>query len=256
MKYPFLDFLGPSLIPELGADIAAGTPCHIHGILIPVSAAGAFPYKLSFIITYNLDFPVKTALLAVIAFGIQLCIQNIVINMLHNGKDRLNIILHIGHFHIADGAAGGEGLELGLEGQLGESVDLLGDVDVVGVGDIALVGDILNDAEPLLQALGEAVGGRLQRGAVEGEVDVALRLPLGAGVVHMLHDLQAEGGALLGVGVALAGHVLDALVESGVAQGDGGVTVEEQLVDGFPLLQTSQGAVLPENGGGVGQGAL
>ena len=255
MQHSVLDLLGTALVPELGADVAAGPPGYVHLILVPVVAVGALPHQLA-VVLHDLDLAVKAADLTVIALGVQLGIHDVVVNELHQTEHCGEVVLHIGDLHIADGAAGGEGLELGLEGQLGEGVDLLGDMDVVGVGDIALVGDILNDAEPLLQALGEAVGGGLQRGAVEGEVDVALRLPLGAGVVHMLHDLQAEGGALLGVGVALAGHVLDALVESGVAQGDGGVAVEEQLVDGLPLLQTGQGAVLPENGGGIGQGAL
>ena len=90
---------------------------------------------------------------------------------------------------------GGEGLELGLKGQLGEGVDLLGDVDVVAVGDVGLVGDAGDDAEALLQALGELVGGGLQRRAVEGEVDVLFGLPGGGGPVHVFHDLQGEGVA-------------------------------------------------------------
>ncbi len=41
--------------------------------------------------------------------------------------------------------------------------------------------------------------------------------PLGAGVVHVLHDGQGKGRCG-GVGVALAGHVLDALVQARIAQ--------------------------------------
>ena len=143
-------------------------------------------------------------------------------------------------------------LELRLELELGEGVDRLGDVDMVAVGDIALVGHALDDAEALLQALGKLVGRGLERCAVEGIVDVLGSLPLLALVVHLLHDGQGErrGG---GVGMALAGHVLHALIESGVAEGDGGVAVVEQTVDGFALLETGAGAVLPEDGRGVGE---
>ena len=128
-------------------------------------------------------------------------------------------------------------------------------MDVVAVGDVALIGDALDDAEAALEALGELVGGGLQRGAIEGEVNVALLPPFLAGVVHVLHHLQGEGGGG-GVGVALAGHVLHALVQPSVSQGDGGVAVVEQLVDGLALLQPGAGAVLPEDGRHVGQRAL
>ena len=55
--------------------------------------------------------------------------------------------------------------------------------------------------------------------------------------------------------MALAGHVLHALIESGVAEGDGGVAVVEQAVDGFALLESGAGTVLPEDGRGVGERA-
>ena len=54
--------------------------------------------------------------------------------------------------YIADGAAGGQVLELGLKFQRRKGINRLGDMDMVAIGDIALVGDDLNDAEALLQA--------------------------------------------------------------------------------------------------------
>ena len=127
-------------------------------------------------------------------------------------------------------------------------------MDVVAVGDIVLVGDAGDDAEPLLQAGGKLVGGGFQRGAVEGVVDVLGLLPRLAAVVHVLHHAQGKG-LCLGVGVALAGHILDALIQAGVAQADGGVAAEQQLVDLLALLEAGQGAVLPQDGGGVAEGA-
>ncbi len=128
-------------------------------------------------------------------------------------------------------------------------------MDVVGVCDITLIVDSLYDAKAALEALGEFIGGGLQGGAVEAEINVVLRLPLPAGGVHGLHDLEGEGRGG-GVRVALSGHVLHALVKPGVAQGDGGIAAIEELVNGLPLFQAGAGAILPQDGGHVGGGAL
>ena len=126
---------------------------------------------------------------------------------------------------------------------------------MVAVGDVALVRDALDDAEALLQGLGELVGGGLERRAVQRVVDVLGGLPLEALVVHALHDRERERRGLI-VGMAVAGHVLDALVEAGIAERDGGVTAVEQLVDGLTLLETGERAVLPQDGRGIRERAL
>ena len=71
----------------------------------------------------------------------------------------------------------------------------------------------------------------------------------------MVHDIECErrGGR---VGVGLAGHVLDALIKSRVAEGNCRISAVEQLVDGFALFEAGQRAVLPEDRRGVGQRAL
>ena len=56
--------------------------------------------------------------------------------------------------------------------------------------------------------------------------------------------------------MALARHVLHALVKPRVAEGDGGVAVVEELVDDLALLQPGQRPVLPEDGGHVRGRAL
>ena len=254
MQHAFLDLLSAALVPELGADIAAGAAGDIHLVLIAVAAVGAFPDQLA-VILHDGYLAIEAADLAEVALGVQLGVHDIVVDVADDLQNGLDVLLHIGNFHVADGAAGGESLELGLEGELGESIDLLGDVDVVGVGDIALVGDSGDDAEALLKALGELIGGGLQRSSVEGEVDIVGGFPLAALGVHVFHDLKGEGGGL-GIGVGLAGHVLHALIEAGVAERNGGVTAVEQLVDGFTFFEAGQCAVLPENGRGVGEGTL
>ena len=65
-------------------------------------------------------------------------------------------------------------------------------MDVIGVRDIALVRHAGDDAKALLQALGKFVGRGFQRRAVEAEVDVRLRAPLGAGRVQIAHNIQCK----------------------------------------------------------------
>ena len=162
VQHPVLDLLGPALVPVLGPDVAAGAPGHVHLALVLVAALGADPHQLA-VVLLNLDLAVKAADLAVVGLGVQFGVHDVVVDELHDFQNGVDVILHVGHFHVADGAAGGQLLEFRLEGQLSESVDLLGYVDMVGVGDIALVRDAGDQAEPLLQALGELVGGRFQR---------------------------------------------------------------------------------------------
>ena len=95
-----------------------------------------------------------------------------------------------------------------------------------------------------MQALGELIRRGLERRAIEGEVDVVLLLPLLAGVVEPVHDLESERRRAR-VGVGLAGHVLHALIEPRVAEGDRGIAAVEQLVDRLALLQARARAVLP-----------
>ena len=115
MQNPVLDFLCSSLIPELGADITAGTSCHKHTVLVTVAAVGAFPNQLAGIVGYNFDFTVISATLAVVALCIQFCIHNMVVHIFHYGKDCFNIILQVWYLHIADGATGGQLLEFCLK---------------------------------------------------------------------------------------------------------------------------------------------
>ena len=134
MQDPISDFLGSALVPILGADITAGAAGHVHFALVPVAALGAGPDQLAVGILLDFDFSVIAADLAVVRLGVQLGVHDVVVNELHDLQHGVDVALHVGDFHIADGAAGAEALELGLEGQLGEGIDGLGHVDVVGVG--------------------------------------------------------------------------------------------------------------------------
>ena len=249
MQHAVADLLGSALVPELGTDVAARTTSDIHLLLVTIAAIGALPHQLA-VILHDLDLAVITADLTVIGFGVQLRIHDVVIDELQHTYDGFQIVLHVGHFHIADGTARGQALEVGFKLQLGEGINLLRHMHMVAVGDIVLVGNAGHDAKPLLQALGELVGGGFQRGAIEGVVHVLGLLPLVALVVHVLHHAEGEG-LCAGVGVALAGHILHALIQAGVTEADGGVAAEEQLVDLLALLEAGQCAVLPQDGCGI-----
>ena len=186
MQHAILDLLRASLVPELSADITAGAAGNVQLVLIAVAALGALPHQLA-VILHDLDLAIVAAHLTVVGLGVQLGVHDVVVDELQHAYDGFQIVLHIGHFHIADGTARGQTLEVGLKLQLGKSVDGLGNMDVVAVGDIVLVRDALHDAKALLQALGKLVGGGFQRGAVEGVVHVLGFLPRVALVVHVLH---------------------------------------------------------------------
>lgn len=159
MQDPVADFLRSSLVPELRTDVTAGPAGHIHAALIGVSAFRAAPDQLAGIILDNLDFAVETALLAVIALRVQFRIHDVVVDEADHLQNRLQVVLHIRNFNVADRAARGEGLELRLKGELGKGVDVFRHMDVVAVRNVVLVGNAGNDSEAFLQALGEFVGG-------------------------------------------------------------------------------------------------
>ena len=114
MKHSLFDFLRSSLIPELRADVTASTACHIHLILIMISAIWAFPNQFA-IFLYNLNFTGISAYLTEITLGIQLCIHDVIINVLHYGKYCIQVLLHIRYFHITDGSTRRQFLELSLK---------------------------------------------------------------------------------------------------------------------------------------------
>ena len=83
MEHPVADFLGPALVPELGSDIAAGPAGHRQFILVLVAAIGAFPHQFSGSVFFDLDFAVKPAAFAIVAFGVEFGVHDIVIDELH-----------------------------------------------------------------------------------------------------------------------------------------------------------------------------
>ena len=124
MEDSVFDFLCAALVPELGADVSACPSCHGHGVLVVVAAVRAFPDEFAVFIINNLDFSIVAALHAVVALGIQLRIHDVFIDVLHDGNDGGDVVLHIRHFDVGNRAARGEPLEIGFKFQLMESVDM------------------------------------------------------------------------------------------------------------------------------------
>ena len=104
MQHPVPDFLRPSLVPVLGADIPAGTTGDIHLALVLVAAVRAVPDELAVFLD-NLDLAVVAADLAVVAFGVQLGVEDRVLDVLQHGEDGRNVVLHVGDLDVTDGSA-------------------------------------------------------------------------------------------------------------------------------------------------------
>ena len=201
------------------------------------------------------DLPIIAAALAVVALGVELGVLDVVVDEPDHLFQSLQVVAHVGDLHIGDASAGGDLLELALKGELGEGVDVLPHVHVIAVCIITLVSYIWYRPEALLINAGEAVAQGLGGGAVQGKADVGLLLPGVAGGAQPLHHLQGEGLSLRG-GLGAALHQLGHLVQADIAQGDGGVAAVEQRLDGGPLGQAGNGAVLPVDGAGVGAHVL
>ena len=103
--------------------------------------------------------------------------------------DRLQVLLHIGHFHIADGPARRQRLEFRLQLQLVKGVDGLCHMHMVAVGNISLIRYARDDAEAPLQAFGELIGCALQGRAVQAVVNVLGLFPLAGVLVELAHNL-------------------------------------------------------------------
>ena len=105
MKDSVLDLLGTSLIPELCSDISAGTSCHKEGVLVAVATVRTLPDQFAVIVCNYLDLSVIAALFTVVALGVELGVENIVIYESHNFQNCIDVVLKVRNFYITDGSA-------------------------------------------------------------------------------------------------------------------------------------------------------
>ena len=220
MKNSVLNLLRSALVPVLRTDVAASTTGNVHLRLVTVFTMRTLPNEFAFFVLLYKNFPVVTADLAIVALGVKLGIHDVVVNKLHERKHRRDIVLHVGYFYVGNCAARGKLLEFALKFELGKGVDFFRNVYVVAVGDIALIRYPFDDAETLLQTFRELIGGTFKRRAVQREVDIFLRLPYLALVVHLLHNRKRKRLCLF-VRMRFSRHILDAFVKPCVAEGNG-----------------------------------
>ena len=108
MHHSVTNLLRAPLVPEITSDVSAGASRDIHFVLVTITTVRTFPYKsMCCFILHDLDLAVIAADLTVIGFGVQLSIHDIVIDELHYTENCRNVVLHVRHFHIADGTAWG-----------------------------------------------------------------------------------------------------------------------------------------------------
>ena len=157
MHDALFDFLGPSLVPELGSDIATRSARYIHLFLIVVVAIWALPNKLMVFILYDLDLACIAAFLTIVALRVELGIHDIFINVMDQSEYRRNVVFHIWHLDVADRASWGKLLELRFERQFIKGVDFFGNMDVITVRDIVAICDTWNDAKAVLQLFREFI---------------------------------------------------------------------------------------------------
>ena len=105
VHYPVPDFFSAPDIPPLTTNVAARTTRNIHFRLVGVAAVGALPNEFP-VFLLNLDFSIPTADLAVVGLRIDFSIHDGIVDILNQRDDRLQIVLQIRHFDVADSASG------------------------------------------------------------------------------------------------------------------------------------------------------
>ena len=188
MQYAILYFLRATLVPELSANITAGTTGNIKFRLITITTMRAFPNQLAIVFDDG-DLAVEAPDLAVVALCVEFCIHDVVVDIVQHLHNRFEVVLHIGNFDIADGATRRQWLELTFKLQLVKCIDFFSNMHMVAIGDIALIRDAFDDAKTTLQTFTKLVRCRLKGCSIQAEVDIVLFLPGVALVVHMLHNL-------------------------------------------------------------------
>ena len=150
MKDTLFDLLCSSLIPELGSDITTGSARYTHHILVTVATVRALPYQFSVFVFYDLDFAGISTFHTVIALGIEFCIHDVVIDILHDGKYCIDIVLHVWHFHIADRSSRRQLLELGFKFQFVKGIDVFGHMYMIAVCNVVFISYARNHTKTFL----------------------------------------------------------------------------------------------------------
>ena len=146
MQHSRADLFGLTDVPEVFAEITAGTTSNIHLCVVFIVTSGAFPFAVA----VDNDLTVKATLVTVVTLCIELCVLNIVIDKLDYLSKSRKVVSHVGDLNVGDSTAGGDILELALKAELFKRVNLLTNVNVVGVSVVSLIGNVGDRTESLL----------------------------------------------------------------------------------------------------------
>ena len=182
--------------------------------------------------------------MAVVGFGVEFCVLNVIVNEAYNIFQSFGVMTHIGNFYIRNCATGRNLLELAFECKFLESVDIFTNINVVGVGVVTFIGNVGNATEFFFVDTSEAVAQTFCRSTVESKTNVGLCFPFIASATQTLHYAYCEVFAFR-FGVAAAFNCHSNFVQANVTQGNGGVTTIEEMFNGFAFAQTSNCAILP-----------
>ena len=98
MEHAGIDLSGLSNIPEIFPQIATGSPCHIHFIMVFVAAVRALPFH----IIIDDDLAILAAHLAVISLCIKFRILDIFVNIFYKFFQCRKVISQIRDLDIRD----------------------------------------------------------------------------------------------------------------------------------------------------------
>ena len=81
----------------------ASTSSNIHLVLICIATVRATPTKSAILLIFiDEDFTIITALVAVVRFGVQLCIHDVVVDVLHHFQHSRNVVAEVRGFNVTD----------------------------------------------------------------------------------------------------------------------------------------------------------
>ena len=189
--------------------------------------------------------------MAIIGFGVELTVLDIIVNKTDHFLDGFHIIRQIRYLHIRDRASQRFILEFTLDLKFGKCVDLLPYIHMIRICIVSFIGDIGNITVFFPVDPCETITQCLSRSSVEAECNTGLLFPFCAAILHIIHDTQGE--FLAGFhGLAASFHQIRGLIQSDISQRHGGITIVQVFVDGLALLQTGDGSVLPVDGAHIG----
>lgn len=140
MKNSCLDLLGLAGIPEVLSKITAGSSGDIHFRMILVVTLRALPFH----IIIDHDLTVIATDVAIIGFGVELTVLDIIVNKTDHFLDGFHIIRQIRYLHIRDRASQRFILEFTLDLKFGKCVDLLPYIHMIRICIVSFIGDIGN----------------------------------------------------------------------------------------------------------------